>query len=393
MIKSPCLVQSVYTILLKECSLRPLAPATFSHFFIYPPLFETNFCADTCIFPPMAAHHSKDAGGGPKITTSPTPGTTLSNLKFIVKVGAGGISVVRGSDETNSDVTGSEYIPTRKGRKAAARAVGGGGGGGGGAKRKKARWNPRTRQKEDMDRVETVSLFDTPGVMVKSHLSHDLTEEELLAVQPARQLLPQTIRMYPGQSLLLGGLSRLDYTAGPEHPVFITVFASNKLHLHVTKTLKADDIYAQHAADGFLVPPYPDGGMRKKQQTIDAITATENNNANGPTSATPAAVAAAAASKVEAMKATTRRMDLFPPMLEGEPVDVVGAGIRYGAVDVAFPGIGWCMVTLGKNVRATLVPHTPEGRQAATIRSPIEPTLVRKMGQRRGGTQRYDQRS
>lgn len=203
-----------------------------------------------------------DAGGGPKLTTSPSPGTTLSNLKFVVKVGAGGVSVVRASDETHGG-TGSEYVSTAKGKKSAAQHRRQNAGHG--QPKKKARWNPRTRQKEDMDKVETVSLYDTPGVMVRTHLSHALTDKELLALQPATQLLPQTVRMYPGQSLMLGGLSRLDYTAGPEHPMFITVFASNKLHLHLTKTLKADDFYAKEAA-GILVPPYPTGGLQAKKR-------------------------------------------------------------------------------------------------------------------------------
>ena len=86
-----------------------------------------------------------------------------------------------------------------------------------------------------------------------------------------------------------------------------------------------------------------------------------------------------------------QRMDSFPPLVAGDSLVVVGEGIRHGAADIAFPGVGWCMVTLGKNIRATLVPHTPKDRQAAVLRSPIEPALVRKMGKRIGGSQRYDQ--
>lgn len=71
--------------------------------------------------------------------------------------------------------------------------------------------------------------------------------------------LPQapTLRLWPGKSLVLGGLFRLDYVNdNPEDAVLVTWFG--QLVPHVTATDKVDDLFQRHAADAAspLLNPY-----------------------------------------------------------------------------------------------------------------------------------------
>lgn len=97
-------------------------------------------------------------------------------------------------------------------------------------------------------------LVDTPGIIQKSQLSYYLTPKELKTVTPRKEVKPRSYQLNEGQTVFLGGLGRFDYLQGEGNQSFV-FYASNELHLHRTKTEKADDLYANHLGE-LLTPPF-----------------------------------------------------------------------------------------------------------------------------------------
>ena len=104
------------------------------------------------------------------------------------------------------------------------------------------------------------TVYDTPGVL--SHpLSSVLTHAELKAILPTRPLQPVTYRLSEGQSILLGGMARVDHVAG--RPFLYTVYVSGGVTVHVTNAAKLDadggagmaDFYRRHSG-GLVAPPF-----------------------------------------------------------------------------------------------------------------------------------------
>ena len=57
-------------------------------------------------------------------------------------------------------------------------------------------------------------VFDTPGFVSDQQLLGLLTQPELLMTLSQQLLRPRTFSLYPGQTLFVAGLARLDYRAG-----------------------------------------------------------------------------------------------------------------------------------------------------------------------------------
>ena len=55
-------------------------------------------------------------------------------------------------------------------------------------------------------------------------------------VLPKRQLKPRTYRIAPGQSVLVGGLARLDVLSCPGATMYLTLWASDEITCHFGKT-------------------------------------------------------------------------------------------------------------------------------------------------------------
>ncbi len=95
-------------------------------------------------------------------------------------------------------------------------------------------------------------IYDTPGVIVPSQMAHYVPKDDLKNIIPSKEVKPVTFQLESGQTLFLSGLARIDFEAGDRNR--FTVYASNKLTLHRTKTVNADDFYEKHY-DGLLAPP------------------------------------------------------------------------------------------------------------------------------------------
>ncbi|KAJ9515420.1 hypothetical protein QJQ45_016414 [Haematococcus lacustris] len=96
--------------------------------------------------------------------------------------------------------------------------------------------------------------FDTPGVAHTHQLTALLKPEEVKQVLPTRTLLPRTFRLGHGSSLLLGGLARVDVVEHPGATLYLTVWASAHINLHLGKTEGVEQRLQRHVG-GLLTPP------------------------------------------------------------------------------------------------------------------------------------------
>lgn len=87
-------------------------------------------------------------------------------------------------------------------------------------------------------------LYDTPGIINESQMTHLLQPQDIKSVIPQSELKPMVYQLNCDQTLYFGGLARLDYIAG-QQANFIAYFSKN-LKIHRTKTMKADDLYNRH---------------------------------------------------------------------------------------------------------------------------------------------------
>ncbi|XP_031632893.1 nitric oxide-associated protein 1 [Contarinia nasturtii] len=110
-------------------------------------------------------------------------------------------------------------------------------------------------------------LYDTPGVIQNEQIINLLTSEELLYTIPKETLWPRVFILYPGQTLFLSGLGRIDYTGGASE-VRLAVYASEKLSILITSTNMADEIYEQCLGTDILNVPR---GTDKRLQEFPAL--------------------------------------------------------------------------------------------------------------------------
>ncbi|KAK6145097.1 hypothetical protein DH2020_021917 [Rehmannia glutinosa] len=82
-------------------------------------------------------------------------------------------------------------------------------------------------------------LFDTPGLLHPHQISTRLTMKEHKLVRIDKELKPRTYRIKVGHSVHIGGLLRLDIEESSVDSIYVTVWASSQLPLHMGKTEKA----------------------------------------------------------------------------------------------------------------------------------------------------------
>lgn len=194
-------------------------------------------------------------------------------------------------------------------------------------------------------------LYDTPGLYSKHQITHLLTNKELKLLNPALWFVPRTLILKPGKVLFIGGLARLDYldvkrlsrtddgqkedVTKASQSVFFTVFASPNLPIHVTSLERADVIYGEHAGNELLKVPC--GGKE--------------------------------------------RMEGFAP-LSGRVMEVTGVDWKESAADITLSSIGWISVTAGTGSIVSLKAYTPNGVGLFVRDPPLLPTSVRQRGKR-----------
>lgn len=89
-------------------------------------------------------------------------------------------------------------------------------------------------------------LFDTPGLLHPHQISTRLTRKEQRLINISKELKPRTYRIKVGHSIHIGGLVRLDIEDSPLDSLYITVWASPLVPLHMGKIENAKVMLDEH---------------------------------------------------------------------------------------------------------------------------------------------------
>lgn len=164
-------------------------------------------------------------------------------------------------------------------------------------------------------------LYDTPGLEHSHSLSLRLGPDAVKALMPNGRLRPRTWRMAAGQTLLLGGVVRVEVVesaASGGGAVYLTAWLSGEVPCHMSKTERAIEIFEKDRGSELWPPLTPEAAEE---------------------------------------------------LGELVPTDVVveGDNWMHPQTDVSVAGLGW--VAVGIKGRATLRVWAPQGA-AVTTRSP-----------------------
>lgn len=89
-------------------------------------------------------------------------------------------------------------------------------------------------------------MYDTPGLLHPYLLSMRLNRDEQKMVEIRKELQPRTYRVKSGQTVHVGGLVRIDLTESSVQTIYITIWASPNVSLHLGKTENAEEIKDKH---------------------------------------------------------------------------------------------------------------------------------------------------
>lgn len=95
-------------------------------------------------------------------------------------------------------------------------------------------------------------VIDTPGIVYKHRFLEVLPKQYLKAVLPDKPVKPAVYQLNEGQTLFFGALARFDFLRGERQS--FTLYLSNAVGIHRTKTERADALYAEHKGE-LLKPP------------------------------------------------------------------------------------------------------------------------------------------
>ncbi|GAV80778.1 MMR_HSR1 domain-containing protein, partial [Cephalotus follicularis] len=89
-------------------------------------------------------------------------------------------------------------------------------------------------------------MYDTPGLLHPYLMSIRLNREEQKMVEIRKELQPRTYRIKVGQAIHVGGLTRLDLNQASVETIYVTIWASPNISLHLGKIENADEIWKKH---------------------------------------------------------------------------------------------------------------------------------------------------
>ncbi|KAB2607473.1 NO-associated protein 1 [Pyrus ussuriensis x Pyrus communis] len=110
-------------------------------------------------------------------------------------------------------------------------------------------------------------LFDTPGLLNPHQITARLTREEQSLVNISKELRPRTYRIKDGYSVHIAGLMRLDIEESSVDSVYVTVWASPYLPLHMGKTENACTMVKEHFGRQ-LQPPIGENRVEELGQWV-----------------------------------------------------------------------------------------------------------------------------
>lgn len=188
---------------------------------------------------------------------------------------------------------------------------------------------------------------DSPGTVSEDQIINLLTAEEISRVLTTKPIQPRTFLLKQGQTLLLGGLARLDVISCPKelHPVRITVFCSRDLPLNIINTTGVAAFLEVAQGRNFLKVP-------------------ENHRPEIPKMA---------------------GVELTVTGAVGSGRGLVDGGSWKGAADVVLSSCGWVMVSPKEDEEVTLAAYTIGGKGIA-LREPFLANAINYRGKRIAGT-------
>ncbi len=101
---------------------------------------------------------------------------------------------------------------------------------------------------------KALTVSDTPGVLNSHQMTTHLHYAELRAVLPKAEVAPLTYRVSAGQSILIGGLARIDIVSG--RPFFLACYFSPQVTVHITATKNITEDYLRRNLGTLLFPPF-----------------------------------------------------------------------------------------------------------------------------------------
>ncbi|GAA0153240.1 hypothetical protein LIER_11528 [Lithospermum erythrorhizon] len=120
-------------------------------------------------------------------------------------------------------------------------------------------------------------MYDTPGLLHPYLLSMRLNSDEQKMVELRKELRPRTYRIKQGQTVHVGGMVRLDLDQTSVDTIYITVWVSPNVSLHLGKTENADEMKNNHAGVRLQPPIGVDrdaelGTWKKKEIKVSGIS-------------------------------------------------------------------------------------------------------------------------
>ncbi|KAF0901368.1 hypothetical protein E2562_000251 [Oryza meyeriana var. granulata] len=101
-------------------------------------------------------------------------------------------------------------------------------------------------------------MYDTPGLLHPYIMTMRLSNEERKMIEIRKELQPRTFRVKAGQSVHIGGLTRLDVLKASVQTIYITVWASPSVSLHLGKTENAEELRDRHFGTRLQPPIGPE---------------------------------------------------------------------------------------------------------------------------------------
>uniref|UniRef100_A0A1B6HVK5 G domain-containing protein n=1 Tax=Homalodisca liturata TaxID=320908 RepID=A0A1B6HVK5_9HEMI len=185
-------------------------------------------------------------------------------------------------------------------------------------------------------------LYDTPGVITPDQIINLLTTEELMMTIPQEPIVPRTFQVWEGQSLMVGGLGRLDYLSGPAN-IKMTVLAASSLPVTICWVGDCDQVYQHYLGSEVLAVPF-----------------------GGP-----------------------HRLKRWPGLQAGQTFVLKGTGWKESCADVVLSSAGWIAVTAQQDSMNQLQAWTPNARGIHVRIPPVLPTAIRLKGVRLYDSQAY----
>jgi len=225
-------------------------------------------------------------------------------------------------------------------------------------------------------------LFDTPGVVDRSHLMHNLESKELKAVTPRSSLKPVTYKLKKGQVLMLGAMCMIEQLDGK--PFFYTAVMSNQVSCHVSRRERVAELLSTKTggAAPMLYPPFEkrrvcDVGLGAVDEwaaeMLDYRKCPSRNNVEEEEENYCRNDEISSSNTSSGNNSTNNNNKQHGSSSSVRILSFTGKGWREACVDIVFPGLGWVGLTGVGSVRVAV--HCPDHKigQPITRNEPFLP--------------------